>query len=64
MYSIDGTKELPEIELTHLEGYQKSRPVRIGNGACNHLQMDIYGALLDAIYCNASNPFFSFFSLF
>ncbi|RUP44012.1 Six-hairpin glycosidase-like protein [Jimgerdemannia flammicorona] len=50
MYSIDGAKELPEIELTHLEGYRGSRPVRIGNGAYDHLQLDIYGELLDAMY--------------
>ena len=50
MYSIDGDKELPEIELNHLEGYRGSRPVRIGNSAHNHIQLDIYGELLDAIY--------------
>ncbi|CAG8568075.1 9212_t:CDS:10 [Diversispora eburnea] len=50
MYSIDGHKELTEIELDHLEGYLGSRPVRIGNGAYDHLQLDIYGELLDAVY--------------
>ncbi|KAL7752888.1 hypothetical protein RI367_001891 [Sorochytrium milnesiophthora] len=50
MYTIDGGKDIPEIELTHLEGYKGSKPVRIGNGAASHLQLDIYGALLDAIY--------------
>ena len=50
MYGADGRHELPEEELPHLEGYMGSRPVRIGNGAVHHLQLDIYGELLDAIY--------------
>lgn len=50
MYTIDGRKDLFEIELDHLEGYRKSAPVRIGNGAYNQVQLDIYGELLDAVY--------------
>jgi len=50
MYGIDGRHELPEIELTHFEGYKKSRPVRIGNGAADQLQLDIYGELMDSVY--------------
>ncbi|KAI8079727.1 Six-hairpin glycosidase-like protein [Halteromyces radiatus] len=50
MYSIDGTKELDEYELDHFEGYRSSRPVRVGNGAYGHLQLDIYGELMDGIY--------------
>ncbi|KAI9023142.1 Six-hairpin glycosidase-like protein [Hyaloraphidium curvatum] len=50
MYTIRGSTDLPEIELEHLEGYHGSRPVRIGNAAVTHLQLDIYGALLDAAY--------------
>ncbi|KAJ3360148.1 hypothetical protein GGF32_008613 [Allomyces javanicus] len=50
MYTIDGATEMPELELTHLDGYRGSKPVRIGNAASNHLQLDISGALLDAIY--------------
>lgn len=50
MFSIHGDFELPEIELDHLEGYRGSRPVRIGNGAALHKQLDIYGELMDAIY--------------
>jgi len=50
MYGIDGRAELPEEELTHLEGYRGSAPVRIGNRAVDQLQLDIYGELLDSIY--------------
>ncbi|CAG8518853.1 3154_t:CDS:10, partial [Scutellospora calospora] len=50
MYSIDGDKRLVEKELNHLDGYRGSRPVRIGNGAYDHVQLDIYGELLDALY--------------
>jgi GH15 family glucan-1,4-alpha-glucosidase len=50
MYGIDGRHELPEETLDHLEGYRGSRPVRIGNGACDQLQLDIYGELMDSIY--------------
>ncbi|KAJ3009363.1 hypothetical protein HKX48_008014 [Thoreauomyces humboldtii] len=50
MYTIDGAHELPEISLEHLEGYRGSQPVRIGNGAYQHLQLDIYGELMDSIY--------------
>ena len=42
-YSIHGETDLEEVELNHLDGYRGSRPVRIGNGAANHLQLDIYG---------------------
>ncbi|MFF8786233.1 glycoside hydrolase family 15 protein [Streptomyces sp. NPDC015125] len=50
MYGIDGRSELPEEELLHLEGHLGSSPVRIGNGAVNQLQLDIYGALIDSLY--------------
>ena len=50
MYGIDGRHELPETTLDHLEGYMGSSPVRIGNGAWNQLQLDIYGELIDSIY--------------
>jgi GH15 family glucan-1,4-alpha-glucosidase len=50
MYGIDGRSDLAEQELTHLDGYAGSRPVRIGNAAHGQLQLDIYGELLDAAY--------------
>ena len=50
MYGIDGRHELEEVVLDHLEGYMKSSPVRIGNGAYNQLQLDIYGELMDSVY--------------
>ncbi|MFL5704313.1 MAG: glycoside hydrolase family 15 protein [Ktedonobacteraceae bacterium] len=50
MYTIDGAHDLTEYTLDHLEGYRKSGPVRIGNGAFSQKQLDIYGELMDAIY--------------
>ena len=50
MYGIDGRHDLPEIALDHLEGYRGSRPVRIGNGAAQQIQLDIYGELIDSVY--------------
>ena len=49
LYGIDPRSESVEQELDHLEGYDASRPVRIGNAAGEQLQLDIYGALLDAL---------------
>jgi GH15 family glucan-1,4-alpha-glucosidase len=50
MYAIDGSSELEEQILDHLEGYCGSAPVRIGNGAADQLQLDIYGELVDSVY--------------
>ena len=50
MYSIDGRPATHEETLPHLEGYMGSRPVRIGNAAHAHLQLDIYGELMDSVY--------------
>ncbi|PCI39063.1 MAG: glucoamylase, partial [Elusimicrobia bacterium] len=46
MYGIDGKRRLTEQELGHLKGYRDSTPVRVGNGAYNQVQLDIYGELL------------------
>ncbi len=50
MYTVDGSRNLDEINLPHLEGYRQSRPVRVGNAASHQLQLDIYGELIDALY--------------
>ncbi len=50
MYGADGRHRLVEETLDHLEGYRGSSPVRIGNGAWNQLQLDIYGELMDSVY--------------
>jgi GH15 family glucan-1,4-alpha-glucosidase len=50
MYRVDGSSDLEEEVLDHLEGYRGSRPVRIGNGAADQLQLDIYGEAMDSIY--------------
>ncbi|MBX3206778.1 MAG: glycoside hydrolase family 15 protein [Labilithrix sp.] len=50
VYGIDGRSELQELELGHLDGYRGARPVRIGNGAYDQLQLDIYGELMDSVY--------------
>jgi GH15 family glucan-1,4-alpha-glucosidase len=50
MYRIDGSSDLGEETLDHFEGYRGSRPVRIGNGAADQLQLDIYGEALDSIH--------------
>src|ERR1700734_2193381 len=50
MYGIDGRQKLDEVELNHLQGYEHSQPVRIGNAAYQQLQLDIYGEMMDSIY--------------
>jgi GH15 family glucan-1,4-alpha-glucosidase len=50
VYGVDGRTGLPESELPHLSGYRGSTPVRIGNGAVDQLQLDVYGELISAAY--------------
>ena len=50
MYRVDGSSDLVEESLEHWSGYRGSRPVRIGNGAADQIQLDIYGEALDSIY--------------
>ncbi len=50
IYQIDGNPNIEETELKQFEGYRKSKPVRIGNGAAHQIQIDIYGELIDTIY--------------
>lgn len=49
MYGIDGRRDLMESTLDHLTGYAGARPVRIGNGAYDQKQNDVFGAVLDSI---------------
>ena len=50
MYGVAGERRLTELELPWLAGYEGSQPVRIGNGASNQLQLDVYGEVVDALY--------------
>src|SRR5260370_13035196 len=50
LYRIDGRPVIREEVLGHLDGYKGSRPVRIGNGAVQQLQLDVYGELMDSVY--------------
>jgi GH15 family glucan-1,4-alpha-glucosidase len=50
MYGIDARHDLTEEVLDHLDGYRGSKPVRVGNAAYGHLQLDIYGELVDSLY--------------
>ncbi len=49
MYGIAGEHDLSERELPHLRGWRDSAPVRVGNGAWNQTQLDVYGELLNAL---------------
>jgi len=57
LYTLEGSPEVPESELSHWSGYRDSRPVRIGNHAYSQLQLDIYGGLLDAVYLQDKHAF-------
>ncbi len=55
MYRVDGSSDLVEETLDHLSGYEGAAPVRIGNGAADQLQLDIYGEAFDALYFGEMN---------
>jgi pentatricopeptide repeat protein len=55
MYRVDGDSDLTEEILDHFEGWRGSRPVRIGNGAADQLQLDIYGEMLDGLFDGAEH---------
>lgn len=55
MYAVGGERELGEGELDHLSGYDGARPVRIGNGAYNQRQHDIWGTMLDSVYLHCKS---------
>src|SRR5215218_2612679 len=50
MYGIGGEHDLSERELPHLRGWRDSSPVRVGNGAWNQVQLDVYGELLNSLH--------------
>ncbi len=50
LYGVGGERLLPEVELSGLDGYRSSRPVRIGNGASTQFQLDIYGEVIDTAW--------------
>ncbi len=55
MYRVDGSSDLTEETLDHFEGWRGSRPVRIGNGAADQLQLDIYGEAMDALFAGVEH---------
>jgi GH15 family glucan-1,4-alpha-glucosidase len=55
MYGIGGEKQLHEQELDHLSGYEGAQPVRVGNGAWNQKQHDVWGAVLDSVYLHTKS---------
>jgi GH15 family glucan-1,4-alpha-glucosidase len=55
MYGIDGGKDLSEELLPHLGGYDGARPVRIGNGAFEQKQHDVWGAILDSVWIHTKS---------
>jgi GH15 family glucan-1,4-alpha-glucosidase len=55
MYGVGGERRLTELELPWLDGYEGSKPVRIGNAASNQLQLDVYGELMDCLYLCGKN---------
>ena len=55
MYGIGGEKRLREDTLGHLAGYEDARPVRVGNGAYDQDQHDVWGAVLDSVYLHTKS---------
>ena len=55
LYRVDGSTEAEEREVEGVAGYRDSRPVRIGNGAGNQVQLDLYGDVLDSVWLFSSH---------
>jgi len=50
MYGLAGERRLPEFELPWLDGFEGSNPVRVGNGAADQVQLDVFGEVMDAMH--------------
>ena len=55
LYKVDGSTHTAEQELSDLDGYRSSKPVRIGNGAADQLQLDVYGSVMESIWLYAQD---------
>jgi GH15 family glucan-1,4-alpha-glucosidase len=55
VYGVDGERELDEQVLTHLNGYEGARPVRIGNDAYKQRQNDVWGAVIESVFLHATS---------
>jgi GH15 family glucan-1,4-alpha-glucosidase len=53
MYGTEGQRQLEEIELDWLPGYEGSRPVRVGNAAAKQFQLDVYGEVAGVAYATS-----------
>ena len=50
MYGVAGERELTEFDVKWLDGYEGSKPVRVGNAASGQVQLDVYGEVVDMLY--------------
>jgi GH15 family glucan-1,4-alpha-glucosidase len=55
MYGVQGERQLDEEVLSHLHGYDGAKPVRVGNGAYNQKQHDVWGVMLDSIFLHTKS---------
>ena len=55
MYGVGGERDLTESTLDHLSGYEGAKPIRIGNGAFDQKQHDVWGVFLDSVYLHAKS---------
>jgi GH15 family glucan-1,4-alpha-glucosidase len=55
MYGIGGERDLPESIVEGLDGYDRARPVRVGNAAVHQRQHDVWGTMLDSVYLHAKS---------